>query len=216
MQIESVLLASILFRLSRRERTESTALFIRRRCERADARPAKTESSDRKVHIDRNSKCSDNLSRPFVVRCDCTHAQSVRENGNRAKWIRSLRKSVWEEGRGGGGGGGDERGEQQRASVRWSARATETRNYRSAATGRAKLAPSRLANIFFRVREGRRTFEFISSVMYMHRDKTDRSFVPVSFNRARINISMNPPLVEITRAHIYREMLIQRVSSKAH
>lgn len=61
---------------------------------------AKTESSDRKVHIDCNSKCSDNLLRPFVVWRDCTHAQSVRENGNRAKWIRSLRKSAREEGRG--------------------------------------------------------------------------------------------------------------------
>lgn len=58
------------------------------------------------------SKCSDNLSRPFVVRHDCTYAQSVRENGNRAKWICSHRKSAWEEGR-----GRDERGEKESNDV---------------------------------------------------------------------------------------------------
>lgn len=41
----------------------------------------------RKVRIDRNSKCNDNLSWSFVARHDCTHAQSMRKNGNRAKWI---------------------------------------------------------------------------------------------------------------------------------
>lgn len=113
------------------------------------------------MHIDCNSKCSDNLLRPFVVWRDCTHAQSVRENGNRAKWIRSLRKSAWEEGRG--------RDVKEGYSGVF-ARAIETQCYRRTA-GRAKLAPARLANIFYHVRRGWRTFWIHFSPWCMHATK---------------------------------------------
>lgn len=94
---------------------------------------------------------------------DCTHAQSVRENGNRAKWIRSLRKSAREEGR-----GRDERGGN--GSV--FARAIETQCYRST-VDRAKLAPARLANIFLSPLPRVAHFKFIFPVTCMR----DTSFI---------------------------------------
>lgn len=105
-----------------------TALVIRRW-----SVAAKTESSDRKVHIDRNSKCSDNLSRPFVAR-PRLHTRAI----GAWKWKSSEMDSFVQKKRAEGG-------REWKGWEGWTWR--DVPSYWSTVDC-TKLASSRLANIF--------------------------------------------------------------------
>lgn len=95
------------------------------------------------------------FSRPFVP--IAPHAESMRKNGNRAKWIcrmeRKTRAAAEGEGQGGHGRAGgriggrmDGRREGEGEAFHRGGKGKESKR---TAAGRGKLAPSRLANIFF-------------------------------------------------------------------
>jgi len=116
--------ATILFGLSRESRADYTCHSVQWR-----------KHHQIEVHIDRSAVITfrSHSSRGR----GCIHVQSVRENGNRAKWIRSFRKSAREEEGGWKRWGWYNATRQRRASYRSHRRA-----------GHTKLTPSRLTNIF--------------------------------------------------------------------